>query len=555
MRTIACFALALLACDDDASVDDGPDIQVREADASMNDGGGGGGGVVPPGGVCAPGETVCVDGKLRTCIDDATGWLVEACADGEICADGACVELDCTPGQRRCAEDGGWQQCADDGGAWGEATPCPEARVCLEGVCLEQNCEPGERACADKVVLICDDDGLHWSREPCEERCVDGECAEAAGADCPPGRVLCGPEGLVACAEDGQSWVETPCPDGQACFEGGCVACVRDADCPGGGICFDGECGAPPLVIITDVLPPAQLDVPYLIELEAANGSPPYRWEVTEGALPAGVELLPEGSLTGSPSEAGAFVFTAQVTDLANGTDQIELTLTVLPEGLVIATESPLPDAEEGEPYEVAFEALGGVAPYGWLVVDGALPGGLRLGADGVLSGTPNEIGVFEFTMRVVDAGDPPGFAEKAFRLTVEVAPLVIVADQIFDLFVTRVVVLPTITVVEGIPIPYRTQLTARGGLRPYHWAEIPIPAGLRGFIPNSGIPDGLQLDEDGALHGAVDDTSAVIELQIPFTMIRLTGFFFMAEVSDSQDVADSAQAIFLMPTLPIGGM
>ena len=245
---------------------------------------------------------------------------------------------------------------------------------------------------------------------------------------------------------------------------------------------------------------------------------------------------------------------TARVTDTEDDVATAKLTLTVLPEGLVVATESPLPDGEDGEPYEVRFEAVGGVAPYGWLVVDGAPPGGLELRADGTLAGVPNEIGSFPFTMRVVDAGDPPGFAEKAFELDINVAPLRIVGDQVFELFVTRVVVLPTITVVQNIPIPYRTQLTARGGLRPYHWSETEIPEGLRRFLPQAGIPEGLVLEEDGTLRGAVVDTGQVVELVIPFTMIRLTGFFFMAEVADSQGVADTDQAVFLLPTIPIGG-
>ena len=555
MRLTLLFAsiIAFAACDDDAAAADDPDAALRATDGSVGDSGGGGGSV-PPNGVCAPGNTVCVDGMLRTCIDDATGWLVTSCPDGEICLEDACVELDCEPGSRRCHEDGGVQRCAPDGRSWGPSMACPDDHTCQEGVCLERNCDPGERACADKAVLECDEDGLHWSREACAERCIDGECAEAPGADCPPGEVLCGPEGIVTCADDGNSWIEQPCPGGHACFEGECVECVRDRDCAEGGVCEDGVCGLPPLRVLTEELPPAQIDVPYLVDLEAENGEEPYRWAVTEGALPEGVALGENGALAGTAVEAGAFDFTAEVTDFAGDSASAELTLTVVPEGLVITNDSPLPDAEEGSGYEVQFEALGGVAPYGWLIVDGAPPAGLNLGANGLLSGVPNEIGHFEFTMRVVDAGDPVGFAEKAFSIDVEVAPLVIVADQIFDLFITRVVTLPTITVVQNIPIPYRTQLMARGGLRPYHWSEIDIPDALRGFLPNAGIPEGLVLEEDGTLSGAVVDTDQVIKLQIPFTMISLTGFFFMAEVADSQGVADTAQAVFVLPTIPIGG-
>ncbi len=39
-----------------------------------------------------------------------------------------------------------------------------------------------------------------------------------------------------------------------------------------------------------------------------------------------------------------------------------------------------------------------------------------------------------------------------------------IVAGTIYDLWIVKIVVLPLITVVQGIPIPYSTQLEAHGG-------------------------------------------------------------------------------------------
>ena len=53
----------------------------------------------------------------------------------------------------------------------------------------------------------------------------------------------------------------------------------------------------------------------------------------------------------------------------------------------------------------VALSATGGVAPYRWAVVSGALPGGLTLGSDGSLSGTPTGGGTFTFTIQVADSG------------------------------------------------------------------------------------------------------------------------------------------------------
>lgn len=62
---------------------------------------------------------------------------------------------------------------------------------------------------------------------------------------------------------------------------------------------------------------------------------------------------------------------------------------------------------EVGVPYSpVALTATGGVVPYKYTVVAGALPDGLSLGVDGSISGTPTVGGSFAFTIEVADSGD-----------------------------------------------------------------------------------------------------------------------------------------------------
>ncbi|MCA9545107.1 MAG: putative Ig domain-containing protein, partial [Myxococcales bacterium] len=427
--------------------------------------------------------------------------------------------------------------------------------TCLDGVCLAQLCVPGEQVCGEGVLLTCGADGLTWDRAPCAagQVCLEGACAAppmGGGIDCAPGEVLCGANGRVVCSEDGARYVETPCPAGQACFQSACVECVRDRDCPDDGACVDGACGAPPLVVITAALPAAQVGARYAAPLQAEHGAPPYAWAV-EGDLPAGIALDGD-TLAGVAEVAGEHPLTLVVTDADGAMAQADVTLRVVGEGLQITT-ARLPDGEEGEPYEVALGALGGEGRFGWFLVDGDLPPGLQLRGDGVITGVPAGVGPFEFTVRVVDSSTPPLFAERAFTIQIEIAPLRIVADQLLELFVTRIVTLPLITVIRDIPVPYRAELQAAGGLRPYTWREVELPPGLRGFIPQSGLPDGLELGEDGVIQGAVVDPDQIIELAIPFTQIVLTGFFFFAEVSDSQDPPATQQAVFVLPTLPIG--
>ncbi len=55
--------------------------------------------------------------------------------------------------------------------------------------------------------------------------------------------------------------------------------------------------------------------VPYSERISAANGTAPYSFALTAGALPAGLSLESGGRLSGTPEEVGAFRFTITATD------------------------------------------------------------------------------------------------------------------------------------------------------------------------------------------------------------------------------------------------
>jgi hypothetical protein len=459
-------------------------------------------------GPCEVGQTTCINGKLAQC-DPAFGWLLENCPEGTSCDKGECIAAACEALAAQCA-DGGVQICSPDGKGWSTVMPCPEDTVCKEGVCVKVGCEPGERVCGEGSVLVCMEDGSGWSVEPCEE--------------------------------------------GEVCVEGQCIECVTDAECGEGEACEDGSCVVPELAIVTAALPDGKLGEPYSVTLEATGGVAPYAWSLVDSTLPAGLELVAAGKVAGTPTESGTFTVTVQVQDDGGASDQAEFSFEVFAAAaqLVITTGSPLPAGEEGTPYEAALAATGGNAPYFWGIASGALPAGLTLSSSGVVAGIPADHGDFAFTVKAFDNSEPVATGSKEFALTIKIAPLVIVGDQEYDLWVTKIIVLPLVTAVEGIPIPYSVQLQAKGGVKPYHWKEQPLPGFVSYLIPNGGIPKGLTLEDDGELHGAVTDPATAVSVKIPFTQIDLTGYFFMAEVSDSQEPPDNASAIYLAPTVPI---
>jgi len=89
---------------------------------------------------------------------------------------------------------------------------------------------------------------------------------------------------------------------------------------------------------------------------------------------------------------------------------------------LIIENDSQLPETYPHASYEVRFHARGGVPPLHWRVEKGALPPGLKLEHDGLLRGSPEHTGEFQFTVSVTDSGQPQRSVQKAFVLRVHSA-------------------------------------------------------------------------------------------------------------------------------------
>jgi len=91
---------------------------------------------------------------------------------------------------------------------------------------------------------------------------------------------------------------------------------------------------------------------------------------------------------------------------------------------LVIESDTQLPETYPHASYEFRFRAQGGVPPLHWRLErdKGTLPPGLKLEDDGLLHGSPDRTGDFQFTVSVTDNGQPQRSVEKAFLLRVRSA-------------------------------------------------------------------------------------------------------------------------------------
>ncbi len=456
--------------------------------------------------ICIPGTTQCVGSNFLTCNDEGSDWNVETCKDGTNCTTNGCVATECNPGQSRCDSDGKVQVCKPDGSGWGAAAACEKGKVCVGGQCLAKSCTPGDKKCIGN--------------------------------------------NLVQCNKQGDGWDSENCGKNKVCFQAKCVECFTDSNCPENMVCQDGVCMSAPPRITTKDLPPATINQPYNTQLEATGGTTPYTFTVSDGALPQGLQV-DKDAIKGTPTVKGQFKIKIKLTDAKGLSDEKEFELIVGGPQLEIVSKDPLPDGEAEQPYDFQFKAAGGTKPYGWMI-SGKLPTGFVFTSEGHLQGTTEDPGDYSFKVKVDDQSNPIQRAEGNFTLHIKVAPLQIYGKQMLNLYMTRLIVLNLITIVQNIPVPYTEHLLAKGGIKPYHWTEVQVPGMLKTFLPHAGLPKGLTLADDGTISGSVTDTSQVMEVKIPFANITLKGFAFMAKVTDSQKTPDSDQALFFIPTVPV---
>jgi hypothetical protein len=161
--------------------------------------------------------------------------------------------------------------------------------------------------------------------------------------------------------------------------------------------------------------PKAEVGVQFTAQHTASGGEGTFTWSIAEGALPAGLVLAPDGTVTGTPTLAGRFAFAVAVTDRESRTARVNATLVVAPK-LAITTLKLLP-AKVGRAYRGKVAKVGGVAPTIW-TVRGKLPKGLKFAPKlGLFLGAPSQKGTFRVTVQALDALGVK--AQKTLTLTV----------------------------------------------------------------------------------------------------------------------------------------
>ncbi|MBN9683173.1 MULTISPECIES: Ig domain-containing protein [unclassified Corallococcus] len=245
---------------------------------------------------------------------------------------------------------------------------------------------------------------------PSENRCLPA-CGEGGPCDDEPEPVEPPDAGMDVDAGTGTD-VDAGAEDAGATDED---AGVTDAG---------GSDAGPAALALEPLLPEAIESTPYSGQLQARGGTPPYTFNAT-GALPAGILLDTEGRLTGAPKQAGDQVLPVEVTDLSTPTKRASGSLTLHVRPLLrVAGPEPLADAVNNRAYTERVSATGGKRPYTFALAQGqALPAGLTLAADGLITGSTTQAGKTTFTVAVTDSDTPPQSTTGSLSITLTSAP------------------------------------------------------------------------------------------------------------------------------------
>lgn len=224
----------------------------------------------------------------------------------------------------------------------------------------------------------------------------------------------------------------------------------------------------------TNTCPPGTVGAAYslrFVESEGAGCGPGRQtFHFDSGRLPPGLELAPDGTLAGTPLDAGSFRFYVEMREpqddpatCAGKRTQKEFTVVIRRAPWVASVPARPPGPEVGLPFGMALRARGGSGGFAWGLTEGRLPPGLRLDRDGSIVGAPRAAGTFRFVAQARDTEARsvswPATLVVAERLAVRTRPF------------------PAATVGRG----YAAGLRAVGGVAPTRWrlASGRLPPGI----------------------------------------------------------------------------
>lgn len=154
-------------------------------------------------------------------------------------------------------------------------------------------------------------------------------------------------------------------------------------------------------------MPGGEVGIVYTATFSASGGPTPYKWSLDSGALPPGLTLGSDGSVSGAPSAAGTFTFTVRASDSQNQYTTQGATIKVAPHlaAALIATCAQHCSVEQGCVNVCGNFGTqsGGVGPFSYSAT-GNIPGGMKLSGLSLAGSFPNVAQFWQFNVTITDS-------------------------------------------------------------------------------------------------------------------------------------------------------
>lgn len=253
-----------------------------------------------------------------------------------------------------------------------------------------------------------------------------------------------------------------------------------------------------PRAVLGNAYPPFEFQ-----SLVSITGDPEYAgtgvtWQVLSGALPAGLALSSNGSLSGTPTTGGESTFQVR----ANyKTHSGQATYKVFVASVTVAlAEASAPQARVGAPYAFDLKPLltvGGDSGYSgtgltWGITSGSLPAGLTLGQDGLISGTPTVAAQSTVQVSASFLGVSGLQVYQVHSLDIQVS--------------LATAALPGAVFSQAYSYDFKPRLSVSG--------DPAYVAGVAQFLPVGALPAGLTLSAAGVLSGSPSGVGGAFQVE-----------------------------------------
>jgi hypothetical protein len=219
----------------------------------------------------------------------------------------------------------------------------------------------------------------------------------------------------------------------------------------------------PSLSIQTTTLPDSARGLNYGGQISIVGGRAPYKLQVSSGALPDGLTLVPSAynptfNVTGVSTTDGLFKFSVQVTDSYETPNTAKRNFQIRISDQMTLSGPTQVNILYNQSYSATFPATGGFPPYIWRM-DSIPPGFTFDTTTGTLSGTPTSTGNASPNVFVQDSSNPP-LTASYFSFSFFVTPKLVISTTS----------LPTVATGSNVLL----QPFTSGGAAPLSWSVSP---------------------------------------------------------------------------------